>query len=639
MSKKGRKERKAATGRPLEANKSVPSPDPTVKTLAERESVVIADEQTDVSRGEDADQRKQAADLRQGAAELRQEAAHLRQGNAGQCEVTADQREEIADLRQVTADQREDIADLREDTADLRQDTADLRQVTADLHQDTADLRQATADLRQEAADLREEDANEKATLAANTHAQLLEVNERLVVTTIHAQSMTEAAELATEQMSHMAEHDVLTGLPNRSLLTDRLTQSIALAQRHGKRVALMYLDLDHFKHINDSLGHVVGDKLLQSAAKRLQTCVRLSDTVSRQGGDEFVVLLPEVEEVQDAVVIAKKLIEAMARPHLVSGHRLRVTISIGISIYPDNGKDVETVVRNADTAMYHAKKIGRNNYQVFIPEMNVRAVARQSMEQALHRALEQHKFVLHYQPKVNLETGAISGAEALIRLQESDDQLVYPAHFISIAEECGLILPIGRWALHEACRQTQAWLQAGLDIGQIAVNVSAREFHSKDFLAGVISILNATGLDPRHLELEMTESGLMQDAEPTTAILHALKKLGVQIAIDDFGTGYSSLSYLLRFPIDTLKIDQSFVKDLDGDEGNSSEAIVRAVLAMGTSLKKRVVAEGIETQQQLAFLKSHQCAEGQGNYFSRPVPADEFASLLKTDLKQPHIV
>jgi diguanylate cyclase (GGDEF)-like protein len=604
MSKKERKDRKAATGRPLEANKSAPSGDPAVKSLAKRESVVIADEQTDLSREEDADQRKQAADLRQGTAELRQEAAHLRQGSAGQ--------------REVIADQREDIADLREETADLREETADLREETADL---------------------REEDANVKATLTANTQAQLREVNERLLVTTIHAQTMTEAAELATEQMSHMAEHDVLTGLPNRSLLTDRLAQSIALAQRHGKKVALLYLDLDHFKHINDSLGHAVGDQLLQSVAKRLQSCVRLSDTVSRQGGDEFVVLLPEVEEVQDAVVIAKKLIEAMARPHLVSGHRLRVTISIGISSYPDDGKDVATVVRNADTAMYQAKKIGRNNYQVFIPEMNVVAVARQSMEQALHRALEQHKFVLHYQPKVNLETGAITGAEALIRLQESADQLVYPAHFISIAEECGLILPIGRWALHEACRQTQAWLQAGLDIRQIAVNVSSREFRSRDFLAGVISTLNATGLHPRHLELEMTESGLMQDTEPTTAILHALKQLGVQIAIDDFGTGYSSLSYLLRFPIDTLKIDRSFVQDLDDGTGNSGEAIVCAIIAMGTSLKKCVVAEGIETQKQLAFLKSHQCAEGQGYYFSRPVPAHEFASLLETNLNQPHIV
>ena len=468
------------------------------------------------------------------------------------------------------------------------------------------------------------------AALGARTEAQLREANERLVVATVSAETMTEAAEQATAQMSYMAEHDFLTGLPNRSLLTDRLAQAIALAQRHGKKVALMFLDLDHFKHINDSLGHAVGDQLLQSVAKRLQECVRHSDTVCRQGGDEFVVLLAEVEAVQDAALTAEKLIEAMAAPHLIGGHRLHVTLSIGISLYPDDGKDVEALVRNADTAMYHAKKSGRNNYQAFTPDMNARAVARQSVEEALRHALEQREFVLHYQPKVNLETGAITGAEALVRLQRSDHPLVYPTQFVSIAEDCGLILPIGKWVLREACRQTAAWLQAGLDIGQIAVNVSAVEFHGKDFLAGVRAILNDTGLDPRYLEFELTESGLMQDTEPTTAILHALKDLGVQIAVDDFGTGYSSLSYLRRFPIDTLKIDQSFVQDIDGDAG---EAIVSAVIAMGMSLKQRVVAEGIETRQQLAFLQSHHCAEGQGFYFSRPVVAEEFATLLATVL------
>ncbi len=613
-----------------------------VRTSAARKSVAIAHDPAILSREEDADQRKQAADLRQDTAELRQEAADLRQDTAELRQEAADLRQGSVGQREVAADQREDIANLRQDTADQREDIANLREDAADLRQVTADLRQVAADLRQEAADLREESATAKATLSASTQAQLREANERLVVATIQAQTMTETAELATEQMSYMAEHDFLTGLPNRALLTDRLVQSIALAERHGKKVALMYLDLDHFKHINDSLGHAVGDQLLQSVAKRLQTSVRLYDTVSRQGGDEFVVLLPEVEEVQDAVRAAKKLIEAMAQPHHINGQLLRATVSIGISIYPDDGKDLETVVKNADTAMYQAKKIGRNTYQVFIPEMSARAVARQSVEQALHLALEQHKFILHYQPKVNLETGAITGAEALIRMKESDDQLVGPDNFISIAEECGLILPIGRWVLREACRQTKAWLEAGLDIAQIAVNVSSREFHGKDFLAGVMSILDDTGLDPRHLELEMTESGLIQDSIPTTAILRALKHLGVQIAIDDFGTGYSSLSYMLRFPIDTLKIDRSFVQTLDEgtiDKGDAGEAIVSAVIAMGTSLKQRVVAEGIETQQQLAFLQSRHCAEGQGYYFSRPVPADEFASLLGTTLNQPHMI
>jgi diguanylate cyclase (GGDEF)-like protein len=571
MSKKGRTRGKGAAGRPLKANESVRSPAPeAVKTLAERETAVRAGEQAALSR--------------------------------------------------------EDDANLRDDAASLRDEDASMRDETADLRDEAADLREEVTMLREKALHAQEEAASAKAALSALTDAQLREANEHLVVATVRAQTMTETAEQATAQMSHMAEHDFLTDLPNRALLTDRLAQSIALAQRHGTKVALMYLDLDHFKHINDSLGHAVGDQLLQSVAKRLQACVRLSDTVSRQGGDEFVVLLAEVKEVQDAVFTAEKLIAAMADPHLIDGHQLHISLSIGISLYPDDGQDVEAVVRNADTAMYQAKKSGRNNYQVFTPEMNVRAVARQSIEQALHHALEQHEFVLHYQPKVNLETGAITGAEALLRWQQSDHLLVYPEQFVSVAEDCGLILPIGKWVLREACRQTQAWLQAGLDLGEIAVNVSAVEFHGKDFLADIRAILNDTGLDPHHLELEMTESGLMQDAQQTTAILHALKDLGVQIAIDDFGTGYSSLSYLRRFPIDTLKIDQSFVQDIDG------EAIVSAIIAMGMSLKQRVVAEGIETQQQLAFLLSHRCAEGQGYFFSTPVTAEKFATLLATN-------
>ncbi len=514
--------------------------------------------------------------------------------------------------------------------ADQRQDNADRRQETADLRQEAADLRQETADLRQEAADLSDQAAIAKAEFSAITEAQLREANERLVIATVRAHTMTEAAEGAAARMSFMAEHDFLTGLPNRSLLSARLGQSIALAQRHGKHVALLYMDLDHFKHINDSLGHTVGDQLLQSVAKRLQRYIRLSDTVCRQGGDEFVVLLAEVDSVSDAELAAEKLIEAMAEPYLIGTHRLHVTLSIGISLFPDDGKDAETVLSHADIAMYHAKRSGRNKYQRFTPDMNVRAVARQSVQQALHQALEQREFVLYYQPKVNLETGAITGAEALIRMRQADQPLVNPTQFVNIAEDCGLILPIGKWVLREACRQTQAWLQDGFDMGQIAVNVSVVEFHSKDFLSGVRAILDDTGLDPRHLELEVTESGLMHDTETTVAVLRGLKELGVQIAIDDFGTGYSSLSYLQRFPIDTLKIDQSFVQDIDGESGESGEAIVSAVVAMCMSLNLRVVAEGIESPQQLAFLQSRQCTEGQGFYFSRPVPAEEFTTLLQ---------
>ncbi|WP_428827535.1 putative bifunctional diguanylate cyclase/phosphodiesterase [Azonexus sp. IMCC34842] len=535
--------------------------------------------------------------------------------------------------REATLIAGERSADQREEKADRRQATADQRQENADQRQENADLRQEAADLRQKAADLSEAAARAKSELGVITEAHLREANERLVVATVHAQTMTEAAEKATAQMAYMAQHDFLTGLPNRALLNDRLTQSIALAQRHGKRVALMYLDLDHFKHINDSLGHAIGDQLLQSAAARLQACLpRHSDTVSRQGGDEFVVLLAEIEAAQDAVVAAEKLIKAMREPHLIAGHRLHVTLSIGISLYPDDGKDAETVVKNADTAMYHAKTTGRNNYQMFTPDMNVNAVARRSVEEALHQALEEDGFVLHYQPKMNLETGAIAGAEALVRMRPAGQALVSPTEFINVAENCGLILPLGRWVLGEACRQTVEWLAAGLDIGHIAVNVSAVEFHSEGFLAGVRAILDESGLDPSRLELEMTESGLMQDTTPTAEILRALKALGVQIAIDDFGTGYSSLSYLRRFPIDTLKIDQSFVQDIDGDTDGEEVSLIGAIIAMGKSLKLRVIAEGIETSQQLAFLQSHHCAEGQGYYFNRPLPAAEFAALLKPD-------
>ncbi|HVK54658.1 MAG TPA: EAL domain-containing protein, partial [Burkholderiales bacterium] len=490
-----------------------------------------------------------------------------------------------------------------------------------------ANLRDAAATLREKSLHTQEEVAKVTAVYSAHTEAQLLEANERLVVATVHAQTMAEAAEGTTAQMSHMAKHDFLTGLPNRSMLTDRLAQSIALAQRHGTRVALMYLDLDHFKHINDSLGHAVGDQLLKSTAKRLQECVRGSDTVCRQGGDEFVVLLAEVSTAHDATLTAKKLIEAMTEPFLIGGHRLHITLSIGISVYPDDGKTVETIIRNADTAMYHAKKNGRNNYQAFAPEMNVRAITRQRIEAALHHALDQRQFVLHYQPKVNLETGIITGAEALVRMRRSNDRLVYPTQFVGIAEDCGLILPIGQWVLREACRQAAEWLRADLPIGQIAVNVSAVEFHGKNFLAGVRAILDDTGMDPHHLELELTESGLIQDVEPTTTILRTLKDLGLRIAIDDFGVGYSSLSYLRRFPIDTLKIDQSFVQDIHGEADEA--IIVSAIIAMGKSLKLQVVAEGIETGQQLAFLQNQQCAEGQGYLFSRPVVAEEFAGFL----------
>ncbi len=490
-------------------------------------------------------------------------------------------------------------------------------------------LREKELSLREAMLSAQVETENAKAALNILNQAQLREANERLVVSAVHAQKMAEVAESAAAQISHMAQHDSLTGLANRALMTDRLEQAITLAERYSKQVALMFLDIDHFKHINDSLGHEVGDKLLLSIANRLQAGIRVSDTVSRHGGDEFVVLLNEVNGKEDAVNIAEKLLSAIIDPHLINGNSLKVTTSIGISIFPHDGKNAQTMIRNADTAMYEAKKKGRNNYQIFTHNMNTRAVARQLTEQALHQALDQDEFILHYQPKVSLRNEHITGAEVLIRWQRPGHPLVYPIDFINIAEDCGLILPIGNWVLNSACRQTRAWQEEGLNLQQIAVNVSEKEFHHKDFLTGVRKILSATGLNPEHLEIEITESGMIQDIE-TTELLIALKDLGVGIAVDDFGTGYSCLSYLRHLPINTLKIDKSFVEDIENGNG---EAIIKAIIVMGLSLKHRIVAEGIETKAQLNFLKNFNCAEGQGHFFSQALPAEDFAKLLISGL------
>jgi len=441
------------------------------------------------------------------------------------------------------------------------------------------------------------------------------------------------AARAMALQMAHSFQHDFLTGLPNRMLLNDRVRQAIALAPRHLKKVAVLFLDLDGFKHINDSLGHPIGDKLLQSIAKRLVTCVRGSDTVSRQGGDEFVVLLSEMQQSEDAAITARRMLEAVAKVHSIDQHDLHVTTSIGVSIYPDDGLDVETLIKNADTAMYQAKENGHQSYQFFKPAMNVRAVERQSIEESLRRALERQEFALHYQPIINLGTGEITGAEALIRWTHPTRGPVSPAQFIPVAEDCGLILPIGNWVLREACKQARSWVDSGLPLGTMAVNISAIEFRDERFLEGVFGILKDTGLDPRSLELELTESVLMKRAESTESILKALRARGVQVAVDDFGTGYSSLSYLRRFPIDALKIDQSFVRQITTAPDETT--IVTAVISMGRSLKLRVVAEGVETQEELAFLQAHQCDEAQGYFFSRPLPPQQFAKLLKTGIPE----
>lgn len=435
-------------------------------------------------------------------------------------------------------------------------------------------------------------------------------------------------------EMTHSAQHDFLTGMPNRMLLNDRVNQAIAWAQRNSKKVAVLFLDLDGFKHINDSLGHPTGDKLLQSVAKRLVDCVRGSDTVSRQGGDEFVVLLSEVGLSEDAAITARRMLQTVAEAHSIDQHDLHVTTSIGVSVFPDDGSDAETLIKNADTAMYQAKENGRQSYQFFKPAMNVRAVERQSIEESLRRALEREEFLVHYQPKVKLSTGQISGAEALIRWKHPVRGLVPPGDFIPIAEDCGLIVPIGNWVLREACKQARAWANQGLPVITMAVNISAMEFRDEDFLDGIFRALRETGLEPKLLELELTESVLMKRAESTQSILKILRASGIQLAVDDFGTGYSSLSYLRKFPIDALKIDQSFIRQITTAPDETT--IVTAVISMGRSLKLRVVAEGVETLEELAFLQARHCDEAQGYYFSRPVLPEQFAKLLESGVREP---
>ena len=428
-------------------------------------------------------------------------------------------------------------------------------------------------------------------------------------------------------KLAHRAQHDVLTDLPNRLLLNDRLDQAIALARRHGNQAAVLFLDLDRFKHINDSLGHEIGDMLLRRVGKRLVAAVRGSDTVSRHGGDEFVIVLSELDHAQNAGRHAEKIHAVLSAPYAVGQRDLRVNVSIGISIFPDDGQDAATLIKCADTAMYHAKENGRNTYQFFKPDMYARAVEQQLLKGHLQRALDRREFVLHYQPATNLETGAITGAEALVRWQHPQRGMLAPAQFVPIAEDCGLIVPIGQWVLREACRQARAWQQAGLRPVPVAVNISALELHHKDFVAGVRASLADARLDPRYLELDVTESVLMQDVESTATVLRALKSMGVLLAIDDFRMGYSRLNDPRQFPSDSLKIEPKFVRGSTTDPDDA--AIVSEVIDPGSRLRQRVVAKGAETREQVALLRARLCDESQGFQLGRPVVAEEFARLL----------
>ena len=434
----------------------------------------------------------------------------------------------------------------------------------------------------------------------------------------------------AQEHIRQLAYFDVLTGLPNRRMLEDRAVQALVAAEREKSALTLMFIDLDQFKKVNDSLGHSAGDTLLGEVAIRILDCVRRVDTVARLGGDEFVVLLPKTDD-DGAVEVARKILAAVARPLRLGAHELGVTPSIGISVFPQDGRDFETLLKHADTAMYHAKESGRNAYRFFAPAMNVAAFDRLLMENNLRRALEHDEFVLYYQPLVDASDGRIVGAEALIRWQHPEDGLQMPGSFIPVAENSGLIIPIGEWVLGEACRQNQRWRAAGLPMVSIAVNISAVQFRGDQcqrLESCVRSALERCEIAAGCLELELTEGILMDHTSETIATLDRLSGLGVKLSIDDFGTGYSSLSYLKRFPLDKLKIDQSFVRDIvvDADDW----AIASAIISMGHSLRLKVIAEGVELVEQLEMLTAKGCDEVQGYHFSRPVPADDFAELLR---------
>jgi diguanylate cyclase (GGDEF)-like protein/PAS domain S-box-containing protein len=437
---------------------------------------------------------------------------------------------------------------------------------------------------------------------------------------------VTQARALALKT-SYLAQHDALSGLANRALLNDRLSHAIAAAARHKGKLAVLFIDVDRFKQVNDSMGHSIGDRLLQAVAQRLLGCVRHSDTVGRFGGDEFVVVLSEVAHSADAAISSEKLLVALSLPYTIDAHSIHVTASIGIATYPDDALEADALLKNADAAMYHAKERGRNQHHFYERNMNRQAGERLALEAGLRRAIIQHEFLLHYQPKVNLQTGEITGVESLIRWRHPEHGVVPAAPFIRVAEQCGLIVPIGRWVLGEACRQARAWLDAGLPAIQMGVNASALELATKGFVDNVRMTLSKFDLAPSCLELELTETYLAQQPNPIGEALRELKTLGVQLAFDDFGTGFASLSCLRRLPIDALKIDQSFVRNLTYNDDDAS--IVIAMITMGRSLRLRVVAEGIETRRQLTFLREHDCPEGQGYYFSRPVAADEFAVLL----------
>lgn len=430
------------------------------------------------------------------------------------------------------------------------------------------------------------------------------------------------------ERIRHLAHHDGLTGLPNRLMFSQLLNRAIHAARRYDRQFALMFFDMDRFKIINDSLGHEAGDQLLADVAGRLSQEMRSSDVIARLGGDEFVILLEEITQIEQVTTVARKILATVSKPVRLSGQDCRVTGSIGICLYPQDGQDEQTLMKNADMAMYLAKEQGKNNFQFYSESIKASSLQRLTLETSLRLALERQEFFLEYQPKLDLNSGEITGVEALLRWQHPDLGIVMPAHFIGLAEETGLILGIGQWVIEEACRQNMAWQQEGLPPLCMAVNLSARQFADESLLKDIASALGKSGMDPALLELEITESMAMRNIDSAIRMLKAMKQMGVRIALDDFGTGYSSLSQIKRFPIDTLKVDRSFIHDLENNP--EDRAITEAIIAMGRTLSLTIVAEGVETRAQENFLRQHACDESQGYLFSRPTSATQFSAFLR---------
>jgi diguanylate cyclase (GGDEF)-like protein len=436
------------------------------------------------------------------------------------------------------------------------------------------------------------------------------------------------AAATKDEQLYYQAHYDPLTGLPNRLYFRDQLDRTLARAHRGEERFALLFVDLDYFKRVNDSLGHAAGDVVLREAADRMRRCVRGTDIVARLGGDEFTLLLMDVKSTRDPQIVAEHVIAAMSTPFLIAGHDHFMNASIGIALYPDDGVTADELLRNADTAMYRAKDGGRGQCVYFEKSMNAAAIARVRSERELHHAIDRNEFVLHYQPQLDLKTGRISGAEALVRWNHPERGLLAPAHFIQLAEETGLIERLGEWVLREACAQFQKWRGDGIALPRVGVNVSARQFQQKGFIDILDKIVHDSGMEASSLEVEITESLLLEATSTVETMLTKLKSIGVRIALDDFGTGYSSLAYLKRFPVDVVKIDRSFVKDLPADEG--SAAITAAIIAMAHALRKQVVAEGVATAEQAAFLRRLRCDHIQGYHLSVPLSPSDLAELIQ---------